>query len=244
MIAAIVRRELRLLFSPTILLVAAAFHLWNGLVWRHLVKLQLEAARTAGVAGGVPELGLSEAVLAPLFLGLAFGLVLFVPLVTMRSLTEERRSGYEDVLASLPVGSVSVVTGKFLATLVLVAFLALPPILLVLPMAGAAPIELGVVVAGAVGILLAAAAYAAVGTWASSQFGNPVGAGGVALMLLLFLFLVDGFWARGATFSLRTAIEPFAHGVLSTRAVVLHLVVAGLFLFLAVNTWELRRRTR
>jgi len=232
-----------LLRSPVVLLTAAAFHLWNGLAYRRLAADAIGAASGTAAAGGIPP-GVSEGVVAPLFTGLLFMLALFVPLLAMRSLSEERRSGFEDLLASLPLTSPQIVLGKFAALAGATLLLTLPPAALVVCLAGPVAPEWGVLAAAVLGLALAGAAFAAVGLWASSLASNPVLAAVIAVTGLLVLFFVDRFWGPGAFLSARLAYEPFARGVIGTAAVTRWLVLGGVFLFLAAQTLELRRRTR
>lgn len=70
----------------------------------------------------------------PLFDALPWALLLFVPALTMRQLTEERKSGIYDVIAANPILETSIVLGKFLSVFVLVLlanslFLLIPAVL-------------------------------------------------------------------------------------------------------------------
>ncbi|GJM45110.1 MAG: hypothetical protein DHS20C21_19520 [Gemmatimonadota bacterium] len=241
----VARREFRFLASSAVLWVlAAAYHLWNGLTYRRLVADHVEQSRLALDAGGLPSVGLSDAVLAPLLLGAAFGLILFVPLLTMNALSADRRAGFEDLMASLPLSSASWGLGKALAMVAATLVLTLPLGGLILVLSPTAPLEWGVVWAGVLGLVLAGAAYACLGVWASSLAGHPLVAAVTTITLLLVLFFVDRFWAPGTGWSLRLAFDPFTRGVVSLHAVGLHLAVAILFVFLTVQGLELRRRTR
>lgn len=239
----VARRELAGMFgSPAVLFVAAAFHLWNGLVYRRLVVDYVEACRDATGSGALPSTAIADAVLAPLCIGLAFGLILFLPLLTMRTLAEERRSGFEDLLLSLPLTPASVILGKFFAMLVLVVVLAWPPLLVALGLWGAGSLDPGVLASAGLGLLLAGAAYAAVGLCASALTSQPVAAGVGSLTVLLLLFFADGFWTPAGVVSLRQAFDPFARGVIGLEAIGVHVLAASLFLFLAIAASELRRR--
>ncbi len=242
---AVARRELGALFgSPIVLMVAGAFHLWNGLVYRSLVVGYVESSRDATGSGALPPLEIADAVLAPLGLSVAFGLLLFLPLLTMRAVADERRSGFEDLLLSLPATPTAMILGKFLALLVVVGVLAWPPLLLSLGLSDAGVLDYGVLASAAVGLLLAGAAYAAVGLCASTLTPHPVAAGVAGLTVLLVLFFAERFWAPAGLLSLRQAFDPFSRGVPGLRAAGWHVLAAALFLFVAVHSAELRRRTR
>jgi len=233
---AILRRELELAFrSPVAWVAMVAFHGFNGFAWRDLVSVWQESARSAASVGSVPGQGFAEAVLAPYFVGLAFALVVFVPFLTMRSLADERRSGFEDLLLSLPLAPSAILTGKLSALAIQLGLLVIPATLLPLTLTGLVQAPLGTLLSGGLGALLLGATAVAIGVWASSLTDNQPVAATVTLGLLLFLFFVDRFWEPATAISLRAALEPFGQGAPSLRAAVLFAVAAGGFSWLATR---------
>jgi ABC-2 type transport system permease protein len=242
-LVAVARRELELLFrSPLAWVTITVFHLFNGLAWRNLVTSWQADVRAAAARGGIPADAFADAVLSPYFVGLAFALILFLPFLTMRTFAEERRSGFEDLLFSLPLPLPALVGGKLAAALLTLALLVAPAGLLPIFAAGVAPIEPGVVAAGLLGAALVGLAVVALGTWVSSLGESQPVAAAVTLGALLGLFLADRFWEPAAAVSLRIAQEPFGRGVLSLRGAVLLLSLAGGALLLTVRGLEDRRR--
>src|SRR6478752_4815283 len=97
-------------------------------------------------------------------MGLSF---LVVPVVTMRLIAEERRSGTLEMLITLPVKDSDVVIGKYLGALglllVLVLSTAIYPIAMFSWPCNLGPLDTGPVYAGYFGLILFSATTAAIG---------------------------------------------------------------------------------
>ena len=240
--AAVFRRELELAFrSPVAWVAIVAFHGFNGFAWRDLVSSWQQSARAAASASSVPSQGFADAVLGPYFVGVAFALVVFVPFLTMRTLAEERRSGFADLLFSLPLSPVDIVAGKLGVLSIQVVLFVVPAALLPITLAGLAPVSMGPILSGGLGALMLGLAAVAIGVWASSLTESQPVAATATLGLLLVLFFIDRFWEPAGVVSLRTALESFGRGAPSLRAAVLFLVAAGTFSWLAARGLEDRK---
>ena len=64
------------------------------------------------------RLNLNEFVIAPLLHNLSVVLVILVPVITMRSFAEEKRSGTYELLMTSPLSITEIVLGKFLGAFV------------------------------------------------------------------------------------------------------------------------------
>src|SRR6185369_13300691 len=108
-----------------------------------------------------------RATLSWMFESIPVGLaLLIVPVVTMRLVAEEKRSGTLEMLITLPVRDSEVVLGKFLGALglvlVLVASTMLYPILMFRFVWHLGPIDMGPVLSGYLGLVLFSAAAVAI----------------------------------------------------------------------------------
>ena len=101
--------------------------------------------------------------LVPLFQWGPLVLALTVPVITMRLMAEERRSGTLELVRSLPIQSHELVLGKFLAGLTVIAMAVAGTLPYPLTVSLLGPLEAGPVLAGYLGLLLLAAALVAVG---------------------------------------------------------------------------------
>lgn len=231
-VANIAKRELSAYFgSPVAYVIIAVFLLVMGF----LFAMSVYYTRQATLRG--------------LFLNTGIILLFVAPLLTMRLLAEEQRTGTIELLLTSPVREVEVVLGKFLASLVfLIVMLGLTLwYALVLRMLGNP--DGGPMLSGYVGALLFGASFLAVGLLASSLSKNQVVAAFVGFGILLMLYLIDsagGFLGGSAQAVLSyVAITPhlddFTKGVISSTDVVYYLSLIAVCLFLTTNVLQVRR---
>ena len=176
-----------------------------------------------------------------------------LPLVTMRSLAEEKRTGTLELLITMPVTDADVILGKYLAALGLVGVLLLAT--LIYPIAPFVfPFHLGAldwgpVFAGYLGTLLLAAAGLGVGLAFSAVSESQIVAFFFTAVTLIFLHvvgnvveLIKGPVADVISFvSFQTRFAPFARGLVDLRAVVYFASVAILSLLFAFRSLESRK---
>src|SRR4051812_13968176 len=122
---------------------------------------------------------IDRASLASMFDAIPLGLVLLiVPVVTMRLIAEERRSGTLEMLITLPVKDSQVILGKFLGAfgLVLSFLLAtvLYPVLMFKGIWHLGPVDLNPIWSGYLGLILLSAATVAIGLFISSLTESQV----------------------------------------------------------------------
>lgn len=190
MISVIAAREWRSLFlSPlawTLLAVSQALLAWVFIILVNDFQQAQSALATLENAPGVTDL-----VLTPLFRVAAWALLLLTPLLTMRLLSEEQRTGALDLLRSAPLSASQIVGGKYLGVLgfllVQIALTALMPLAL---LAGTA-LDVGRWLAGVLGLALFAASFTAAGLYLSSLTAQPLVAAIGALGLLLAFWMAD-----------------------------------------------------
>jgi len=242
-ILAIVRRELIAYFSsPLAYIVLTAFLLMQGYIFSIIVSF-LNNPTTQAMTP--LRLFFGGTVFFWLFL------LFTVPVITMRLLAEERRSGTIEVLLTSPVTEGQVIAGKFLAALLFYVVLWLPTVIYVALLKQHSSIDLRPVAAGYVGVLLVGFLFLAVGTFTSTLTNNQLIAAILAFAALVGLFsiglieqlLVSSSWIRDALgyMNLWTHMDDYAKGIIDTRHVVYELSVGLLFLFLAAKSLEVKK---
>ncbi|WP_336366030.1 Gldg family protein [Marinobacter sp. C2H3] len=186
--------------------------------------------------------------LEPLFHWLPLLLIFLIAALTMRSWSEERRSGTLESLLTSPVSLWQLVLGKFLAALGLLCIALLLTLPLPITVGLLGPMDTGPVVGGYLATLFLGAAYIAIGLFTSSRTDNPI----VALMVTV---LICGlFYLVGSTFITNLAggglaqflsllgtgsrFESITRGVLDIRDIYYYLSLTGVFLALNVYTLE------
>lgn len=176
----------------------------------------------------------------------------FIPAMTMRMFSEEKRSGTMETLVTLPVTTRDIVAGKYLASLVSAAVMLAPTLFYAATCAafGVAGADPGPMVGGYVGALLLAAAFCAIGLFASSVTPNQIVsfflAAGVCAVLTFvsyFAVLLPGAAARVAAFISSTShFEQIARGVIDSRDIIYFLSLAAVFLLLTARSVERAKR--
>jgi ABC-2 type transport system permease protein len=237
----IARREFKSYFdSPlayvviclSLLLLGVAVFIWPGKFWQ-----------------------VDRATLSSMFEAIPVGLVLLiVPVVTMRLVAEERRSGTLEMLITLPVKDSEVIIGKFLGAfglvLVLIFSTVLYPILM-FKFWHLGAIDTGPIFSGYFGLVLFAAAAVAIGLLVSSVTESQVIAFFVTFIVLVALFFMGEISEHVPnvlgtvfrTFSMREHYFQFERGLIDLRDVLFFLSCAALALVLAFRSLESRKWT-
>ncbi|QQR76037.1 MAG: ABC transporter permease [Holophagales bacterium] len=235
-------RELRAyFFSPLAYVVLTFFLLVNGYVfWFILSYLNDPRSR----AGAPLELFFGQTIFFWLVL-------LFVtPILTMRLIGEERKTGTIEMLMTAPVTETQVVLGKYFAALGYYLFLWLPTLGYVAVVAHYGSVDPGPVAAGYLGVAGIGALFLAAGLFASSLAKNQIVAAIVAFAMLVFFFtfgllenLVAGETARKVFgyLNLWQHMDELSRGIVDTRRLVYYLSVTAFFLFLTSRALEAKK---
>lgn len=242
-VMAILKRELIAYFSsPLAYIVITAFLILQGTIF-YLILSYLNRPQT----------------LAMTPLRLFFGgtiyfwlfLLFMVPVITMRLVAEERRSGTIEVLLTSPVTEGQVITGKFLAALGFWVILWLPTLIYVFILEHFASIDPGPVAAGYLGVLLLGVLFMGVGTFTSTLTNNQLIAAILAFAVMVLLFsvgLVQQLLVSSSALksvlgymNLWNHMDDFAKGIVDSRHVVYQLSAGIFFLYLAAKSLEVKK---
>jgi ABC-2 type transport system permease protein len=179
--------------------------------------------------------------------------LLVIPLITMRALAEEKRSGTIELLITLPVTDADVILGKYFAALAMAGILLLATLIYPIAMFvwpwHLGSLDWGPVWSGYVGLFLFSAAGIALGLLFSSLTESQIIAFFVTAFLLTFLQIVGalvqflpGVLGDSIAFvSFSSRYEPFARGLIDTRAIIYFLSIAVLCLLIAFRSLESRK---
>jgi len=177
-------------------------------------------------------------------------LVFVLPIITMRALSEEQRSGTIETLLTAPVTDVQVVAAKFLGSWVFFLAVLAPTLLYVVLLGAFGEPDLGPIASGYLGLALLGALYVAVGLFASSLTENQVIAAVTGFVILLVLAMVGPWLATLAPPPWRNVLQQatirphyidFTQGVVDGVHVIYFVVLTVYALFLTVKVLESRR---
>lgn len=239
---AIIRRELIAYFSsPLAYIVMTAFLLMQGYIF-YLIVSFLNNPQTPAMTP--LRLFFGGTIFFWLFL------LFVVPVITMRLIAEERRSGTIEVLLTSPVNEAQVVAGKFAAAMIFYVALWLPTVLYVVVLKRNSEIDLGPVLAGYIGVLLLGFLFLSVGTLASTLSSNQLIAAIIAFAAMVALFSIglveqllstSALKASLAHMNLWTQMDDFAKGIIDSRHVIYQLSTGLMFLFFAAKSLEVKK---
>ena len=251
----IFRRELQSYFvSPVAYALLFVFLALTGWYFYNLltafVLLTARATDQAMMAQQMPPvLNVNMSVMRTWFNITSQLMLFFVPIVTMRLLSEERGTGRLDMLLSAPLTDSQLVLGKYLAGAALCLLLLTPTFVYPAILFHYGNPEIGQIVSGYVGLILLSWALIGLGLAVSSVTGNQLIAATCTFGLVVLLWvlgLVSGGEGTkwGAILFYVAIVEhygDFANGVIETRHVVYFFSFTLFMLFLALRSVESQR---
>lgn len=254
---AIYKKELKSYFStPLAYLILAAFLFFTGFFFYNILSYFslacIQSVQLAQMYRRLPQpMNVNLWVVQPFFYNLAVISVFLVPLLTMRSFSEEKRLGTLELLITSPISNTSLVISKFLAAytmyLVMLTFTFLyQVILLILGKPDIPPI-----LSGYLGFALMGSVFVTLGLFMSALTENQILSAILSFALLLLIWVVN--WASvvsGGTIaevfnylSVSSHLSRFIRGVIDTSGIVYFVSFSALGLFLtgqAVESWRWR----
>jgi ABC-2 type transport system permease protein len=239
---AIASKELRAYFASPIAYVMIGFFaiIYGWFFAAILLFFEQQSARMGAMGVGQQPVNLNQQLVQPIFMNVTVILLFALPLITMRTYAEEKRSGTMELLLTSPVTDWEIVIGKFLGAMGLIAAM----LVITLPHIGMlayfADPEWKPVMTTYLGFFLMAGCFVAVGLFISSLTRNQIIAGMATFGVFLMLWVVDwmGSFMGPKTqpvyeyLSITRHFEDFAKGVLDTKHVVYYasFITMGLFL--------------
>jgi ABC-2 type transport system permease protein len=247
MIWVIGRREFIAMFqAPLAWIILAVIQLILGFMF--LVTLDNFSLLQPQLLGLKNTPGITDIVVAPLMQVAAIILLMVMPLLTMRSIAEEKRNRSLTLLISSPISMTEIVLGKFLGlmlfVLVLISMLMLMPLSLYL---GTTP-DTGKLLSIYLGMLLLLGSFSAIGLYLSSLTENQTIAAVGSFGILLMLWIID--WLSGsvsngqsvlAYLSLLQHHEAMLEGVFNSSDVAYYLLLIVGFLGLTIRQLDRER---
>ena len=192
--------------------------------------------------------GVTDIVITPLMSVAAIIMLMIMPLLTMRSIAEEKRNRTLSLLVSAPLGMSEIVLGKFLGLMlfvfILVTMLMLMPLSLYL---GTSP-DGGKLLSIYLGMLLLVATFTAIGLYLSSLTENQTIAAISTFGVLLMLWIID--WLGGSVsngqsvlsyLSLLQHHQSMLEGVFDTSDIAYYLLLITGFLVLTIRQLDRER---
>ena len=238
-ILAIAQKELRSYFaSPMAYIVIGFFMLPFGVFFYLYLQSFVQQSPQMSQFGGA--MNINQQVIRGVLQNASVIILFIMPMITMRTYSEEKRSGTIELLLTSPVSDFEIILGKFFGALGLyIAMLAVTLLYMGILFVWGRP-EWRPLVAAYLGLLLMGGAFISIGLMISSTTNNQIVAGVITFVVFLMLWIVGWFAdSSGPTIgpitsylSITEHFDDFSKGIIDTKHVIyyLSLITFGLFL--------------
>lgn len=241
-ILALMQKELKSYFaSPIGYMLIGLFALIYGYFYVAILAYFVRQSMQMGQFGGAQQaMNVNQMLIRPVLQNVTVVVLFVLPMVTMRTYSEERRSGTMELLLTSPLTDFQIIMGKFLGAMALYGLMLLVSLVhIVLLFAFGSP-EWKPIVTAYIGLLLLGGCFISVGLFISSLTKNQVVSGMLTFSVFLLLWVIT--WIGG--FSGPTAekltrylaivdhMDDFTKGVIDTTHLVYYIsfITFGLFL--------------
>lgn len=240
---AVTRLELRrLVVRPLSWILAALVLAW--MAWIFLVELGIFLGKQIELAAHPDGTGYIDHIVTPLIVWIVILFAVIVPLLTMTSIADERRSGTLPLLFGAGLSSSSIVLGKYLAILIWlwVCLCLILAMALTLPLVHSIPLDWGWLAAISLGLALMLSAMAALGMACTAFSPHPVIAAASAIVFTLALWLGNTVVQMAGTSNsvvnwlmISTHVQPMFFALVSSADVLWLLLFIVVSLALAIR---------
>ena len=248
-ILAIAQKEIRAYFaSPIAYVVIGLFSLLFGVFYYAILDWFVKQGMQAAMGMGPQAMNVNQMMIRPLFQNATVLLLFVLPMITMRTYAEEKRSGAMELLLTSPITDLEILTGKFLGAMTLYAAILGVTLIYIALLFGFGSPEWKPIATSYLGLLLFGGCFVSVGMLISSFTKNQIVAGMLTFVVFLLLWVID--WLAGSAtglfgasvggvveevlnyLSITQHFDDFGKGVIDTRHLVFYVsfITFGLFL--------------
>ena len=170
-----------------------------------------------------------------------YGLIIIVPILTMRMFAEERKNGTEQLLLTSPTSMFKVVIGKLIAALsVIIITLLISFMFFAIVSFFGEPNIIAILVA-MLGFILISTAALSVGMFASSLTENQIIAGIITVAFLIITLFIPDISSMLAGFTLIDFYTSFVQGVISVENIISLALFSLVFISLTIIVMQRRK---
>jgi ABC-2 type transport system permease protein len=193
--------------------------------------------------------GATDTVITPMLIWAGILWLAVIPILTMRSFSEERLYQRQALLMSSPVSITEVVLGKYLGLLLFLLTALSPALLTAASLSLGTSLDWGKLLAGFLGLFLMLASFGASGLYLSTLSRQPAMAAALSygLLALLFVFYITGK-SQGSDSVLFIYLSHFGHflnlgnGLVHSSDVLYFLLFSSGFIILTIQRLDSERR--
>ena len=215
--SAIIKRELSSYFNSAIgYIVLAVFYFFSGLFF-YMYCLMSNTASMSYV-----------------FLSMLMIVMLTIPIITMRSFSEEKKQRTDQALLTAPVSITEIVLGKFLGAFLLYCLCNAIYVVYVIILACYATPDWAVFLTTMLGMLLMGGALIAIDLFISALTESQIIAAVLSIGIGLLIYMLDSLAGM-------LSVDWIINGIINLTSVLFFVSVIAVFLFLCVRVIEKRR---
>lgn len=222
---AIYRKELKSYFLSPIGYIVIGIFLFVFSVFFYLTT----------VATGSVDLG------ALYYYAALYGLMIIVPILTMRMFAEERKTGTEQLILTSPVSMTGVVMGKLLAAITVICITLVISLGYFLIVDHFGSPNIAVVLVSILGYILISAAALSIGMFASSITENQIIAGVITIAFLIMSLFMQDLNSVFSNLAIMNFYQDFPSGVISLSEIVGLISFTGMFTAFTIIIMQRRK---
>ena len=175
------------------------------------------------------------------FYSVMYIIIFLIPLLTMRTFSEERKNGTEQILMTSPRNTFSIVFGKFLAALVVILITELFTLIYLGIICYFKTPDIPTVIVTMFGFLLTSMAYISLGMFISSLTENQIIAAVLTIGVFVFGWLAPSFSMNLTEVSLIEKFYPFTTGVFPITETISLISITAMFILLTMVVIKRRK---
>jgi ABC-2 type transport system permease protein len=248
-ILAIAQKELKSYFSSPIAYIVIGFF---ALIFGRFFIVSLEYFMMATMQMGMPgqgQVNVNTMAIRPLLQNISVVALFVLPLVTMRTYSEEKRSGTIELLLTSPLTDFQIIMGKFLGAVALYGLMLAVTLIHIGFLFFYGNPEWKPIATGYLGLLFMGSAFISMGLLISSLTKNQIVAGMVTFAVALLLW-TSGWSSDSAgpimknvlqAFSIVERFDDFSKGVIDLKHVVYYISFISFGLFLTAKSVDSER---
>jgi ABC-2 type transport system permease protein len=189
-----IRKELRAYFySPIAYIVAGVFLALVGYFFFSSIQaFSMQAVRISGSGEDVVGFNPTNIILMGLFRSMGTIFILLTPLITMRLVAEEKRTGTMELLMTSPLSIMTILAGKYLAALIIYVAIILSTLYIPLTIEYFSTVSWWHVFSAYAGLILTGMAMISIGVFCSSVTDKQVIASVLTIGILVMFWFVGG----------------------------------------------------
>ncbi len=173
-----------------------------------------------------------------------YGLLLMIPLLTMRMFSEERKNGTEQLLLTSPRSVTSIVIGKFLAAVTVIFITLLLSTIYSIIISFFGTVNISTVIVTMIGFLLVGMAAISIGTLASSITENQVIAAIITIIVMVAPWFLVDISSVFSSIDLMDKFMKFPYGLISISDTVSLISITAMCLLITIVLIKRRKAVK